>query len=97
LPFAAPGDPITAARLEAITKQGGSPFDEYQVPLAILTLLQGLGRLIRHRQDRGVLSILDPRVRTKGYGRRFLDALPPSPVVHDVDAVSRFFDDAGVD
>ena len=97
LPFAAPGDPITAARLEAITRHGGSPFDEYQVPLAILTLLQGLGRLIRHRQDRGVLSILDPRVRTKGYGRRFLDALPPSPVVRDLDEVARFFDGAGVD
>ena len=97
LPFAAPGDPITAARLEAITKHGGSPFDEYQVPLAILTLLQGLGRLIRHRQDRGVLSILDPRVNTKSYGRRFLDALPPSPVVQNVESVSRFLDEAGVD
>ena len=97
LPFAAPGDPITAARLEAITKHGGSPFDEYQVPLALLTLLQGLGRLIRHRQDRGVLSILDPRVNTKSYGRRFLDALPPSPVVQNVESVSRFLDEAGVD
>ena len=94
LPFAAPGDPITAARLEAIERQGGSPFDEYQVPLAILTLLQGLGRLIRHRRDRGVLSILDPRVLTKGYGRRFLDALPPSPVVRRMEAVSRFLDTA---
>ena len=57
------------------------------MPLAILTLQQGLGRLIRHRQDRGVLAVLDPRLRTKGYGRRFLASLPPAPVVHDLEAV----------
>ena len=90
LPFASPGDPITAARIEAIRARGGEPFDEYQVPLAILTLQQGLGRLIRHRRDRGVLAVLDPRLRTKGYGRRFLASLPPAPVVHDLDAVSAF-------
>ena len=72
LPFASPGDPITAARIDAIRARGGEPFGEYQVPLAILALQQGLGRLIRHRQDRGVLAVLDPRLRTKGYGRRFL-------------------------
>jgi ATP-dependent DNA helicase DinG len=91
LPFASPGDPITAARVEAIASRGGEPFDEYQVPLAILSLLQGLGRLIRHRLDRGVLAILDPRVRTKGYGRRFLQALPNAPVTQDLRAVERFF------
>jgi Rad3-related DNA helicase len=68
LPFASPGDPITAARIEAIADRGGQPFGEYQVPLAILTLLQGLGRLIRHRDDRGVLAVLDPRLQTMGYG-----------------------------
>ena len=57
------------------------------MPLAILALQQGLGRLIRHRQDRGVLAVLDPRLRTKGYGRRFLASLPPAPVVHDLGAV----------
>ena len=71
LPFASPGDPITAARIDAIRARGGEPFGEYQVPLAILALQQGLGRLIRHRRDRGVLAVLDPRLRTKGYGRRF--------------------------
>ncbi len=91
LPFASPGDPITSARIEAIRARGGEPFDEYQVPLAILTLQQGLGRLIRHRRDRGVLAVLDPRMRTKGYGRRFLASVPPAPVVHDLDAVERFF------
>ena len=62
------------------------------MPLAILALLQGLGRLIRHRADRGVLAVLDPRLRTMGYGRRFLDSLPPAPITHDVDAVRRFFE-----
>jgi len=72
LPFASPADPVTAARIEAIREGGGDPFGEYQVPLAILALQQGLGRLIRHRTDRGVLAVLDPRLRTKGYGRRFI-------------------------
>jgi len=91
LPFASPGDPVTAARIESITAQGGDAFADYQVPLAILALQQGLGRLIRHRSDRGVLAILDPRLRTMGYGRRFLDSLPPAPVTHDLTAVQRFF------
>jgi ATP-dependent DNA helicase DinG len=91
LPFASPGDPITSARIDAIRAGGGEPFADYQVPLAILTLQQGLGRLIRHRQDRGVLAVLDPRLRTKGYGRRFLASLPAAPVVHDLAAVEAFF------
>ena len=90
LPFASPADPITSARIDAIRARGGEPFDDYQVPLAILALLQGLGRLIRHRRDRGVLAILDPRLRTKGYGRRFLGSLPPAPIVHELAAVQRF-------
>ena len=78
--------------MEAIDRPAAAmPFADYQVPLAILTLLQGLGRLIRHRQDRGVLAVLDPRLRTMGYGRRFLASLPPAPVTHDLDAVRRFF------
>jgi ATP-dependent DNA helicase DinG len=91
LPFASPGDPVTAARIDAIRARGGEPFDEYQVPLAILTLQQGLGRLIRHRRDRGVLAVLDPRLRTKGYGRRFIASLPAAPVVHDLQVVEGFF------
>ena len=91
LPFASPGDPVTAARIEAINARGGDAFADYQVPLAILTLQQGLGRLIRHRTDRGVLAVLDPRLRTMGYGRRFLASLPPAPVTDDLDAVERFF------
>jgi ATP-dependent DNA helicase DinG len=91
LPFASPGDPITAARIESIRARGGDPFGDYQVPLAILALQQGLGRLIRHRNDRGVLAVLDPRLRTKGYGRRFVASLPPAPVVHDLSSISAFF------
>jgi ATP-dependent DNA helicase DinG len=91
LPFASPGDPVTAARMEAVSAGGGDAFGEYQVPMAILTLLQGLGRLIRHRQDRGVLAVLDPRLRTMGYGRRFLASMPPAPVTHELDAIGRFF------
>jgi ATP-dependent DNA helicase DinG len=91
LPFASPGDPVVAARIDAMTAEGGDAFSDYQVPLAILALQQGLGRLIRHRTDRGVLAILDPRVKTMGYGRRFLASMPPAPVTHDLDAVARFF------
>ena len=91
LPFASPGDPVTAARIDAISGRGGDAFTDYQVPLAILTLQQGLGRLIRHRGDRGVLAVLDPRLRTMGYGRRFLSSLPPAPVTSDLAAVDRFF------
>ena len=92
LPFASPGDPITSARIEAINDAGGNAFGEYQIPLAILALQQGLGRLIRHRTDRGVLAVLDPRLRTMGYGRRFLASLPPAPVTYDIGSLDKFFD-----
>lgn len=91
LPFASPADPVTAARIEAIGARGGDPFGDYQVPLAILALQQGLGRLIRHRDDRGVLAVLDPRLRTRGYGRRFLDSLPPAPVTSEIRDIEQFF------
>jgi ATP-dependent DNA helicase DinG len=91
IPFASPGDPITAARIEQIRARGGDPFGEYQVPLAILALQQGLGRLIRHRRDRGILAVLDPRLRTMGYGRRFVASLPPAPIVHDLASIEEFF------
>ena len=82
LPFASPGDPITAARIDMIKKKGGKPFMEYQVPEAVLALRQGIGRLIRHRNDRGIMMIADPRITGKGYGKAFLAALPKAPVVH---------------
>jgi ATP-dependent DNA helicase DinG len=80
LPFAVPTDPIVAARQRYIEDTGGSSFYQYSVPQAIIALKQGLGRLIRSTTDRGVLAILDPRLRTKGYGRTFLQSLPPCRV-----------------
>jgi ATP-dependent DNA helicase DinG len=90
LPFASPADPLVAARIAAIEDRGGEPFHDYQIPLATLTLLQGLGRLIRSRTDRGVLAILDPRLRTKTYGRRFLASLPPAPLTSDLAEIEAF-------
>lgn len=80
LPFAVPSDPVVAARQRYIEGQGRNSFYEYSVPEAIITLKQGLGRLIRSSTDKGVLSILDPRLKTKPYGRVFLQSLPPCHV-----------------
>jgi ATP-dependent DNA helicase DinG len=93
LPFASPGDPLLAARLEAIREGGGNPFRDYQLPQAVLALKQGVGRLIRDYSDYGVVMICDPRLRTKSYGGVFLRSLPPMPVIDDLDAVREFFRD----
>lgn len=92
LPFAVPSDPVVAARQRYIDDQGGSSFYEYSVPQAIISLKQGLGRLIRATTDRGVLAVLDPRLRTKAYGRLFLESLPPCRVTSDVRELARIFD-----
>jgi len=92
LPFAVPSDPVVAARQRYIEDQGGSSFYEYSVPQAIISLKQGLGRLIRSTTDRGVLAVLDPRLRTKMYGQTFLQSLPPCRVTSDVDELWRVFE-----
>jgi ATP-dependent DNA helicase DinG len=80
LPFAVPDHPLTQARLEKITAAGGDAFREYSLPEAILKFRQGVGRLIRTRQDSGIIAILDNRVLTKPYGKSFLSVLPKCPV-----------------
>jgi ATP-dependent DNA helicase DinG len=96
LPFAVPSDPVVAARQRYIEDQGGSSFYEYSVPQAIISLKQGLGRLIRSTTDRGALAILDPRLRTKAYGRLFLESLPPCRVTSDITDVARMFETVDV-
>jgi ATP-dependent DNA helicase DinG len=92
LPFAVPSDPVVAARQRFIDEQGGTSFYEYSVPQAIISLKQGLGRLIRSATDRGVLAVLDPRLRTKAYGRLFLESLPPCRITSDIEDVARVFE-----
>lgn len=91
LPFAPPGDPVMQARLDALRAAGGNPFAEYQLPQAVIALKQGAGRLIRGMDDRGVLVLCDPRLRSRGYGRVFLDSLPPMPRTDEIAQVERFF------
>jgi ATP-dependent DNA helicase DinG len=87
LPFAVPDHPLTESRMEQITQTGGSAFFEYQLPEAILKLKQGVGRLIRTKTDKGLITILDSRILTKQYGRLFLSSLPRCPVeIADGDA-----------
>jgi ATP-dependent DNA helicase DinG len=91
LPFDVPTDPLVEARLERIEKSGGSSFRDYSLPAAVIMLKQGLGRLIRSRTDHGVLAVLDPRLRTRSYGRTFLASLPDFGVTDRLDAVAAFF------
>jgi ATP-dependent DNA helicase DinG len=90
LPFAAPNDPLTQARIEAIRRSGGDPFTAFQLPEAVLALKQGVGRLIRDFDDRGLVVLGDPRLRTRPYGRVFLESLPPFTRIEDPAAALRF-------
>jgi ATP-dependent DNA helicase DinG len=90
LPFAVPTDPVVAARVKALNEDGRNAFGEYQVPVAVLALKQGFGRLIRTRSDRGVLCILDNRIRRMQYGKIFLESLPEYATTQEIAEVKRF-------
>ncbi len=91
LPFASPGDPVAAARIERIRNDGGNPFRDYQLPQAVLTLRQGAGRLIRDIDDYGVLVLSDPRLIQKSYGKVFLNSLPGMTRTRKLEVIQRFF------
>ena len=90
LPFLVPTEPVVAARMKRLEKQGINSFLRYSVPQAIIALRQGLGRLIRSRQDRGILAIFDSRLRTRSYGQLFLESLPNCPVTDNMASVKEF-------
>jgi ATP-dependent DNA helicase DinG len=92
LPFAVPTDPIVAARTRFIDENGGKSFFDYSVPNAVITLKQGVGRLIRSATDRGVIALLDPRLRTKNYGRDFLNSLPRMRITAELKDVAQIFE-----
>ncbi len=91
LPFASPGDPVLKARLHAIEQKGRNPFFEYQLPTAVIALRQGVGRLIRDVEDKGVLMVCDPRLLKRAYGQMFLDSVPPMQRTRDIAEVEHFF------
>ncbi|EGT5710170.1 ATP-dependent DNA helicase [Cronobacter dublinensis] len=94
LPFTSPDDPLLKARMEDCRLRGGDPFDEVQLPDAVITLKQGVGRLIRDVDDRGVLVICDNRLVMRPYGAVFLKSLPPTPRTRDIGEAARFLTDA---
>jgi ATP-dependent DNA helicase DinG len=91
LPFASPSDPVTSARIRALRDRGADPFTEYQLPEAVLSLRQGVGRLLRRGDDFGVVALLDRRVSTRGYGQLFRANLPPARWTDDRAEVAAFF------
>lgn len=91
LPFAVPSDPVVAARTKYIDENGGKSFFEYSVPNAVISLKQGIGRLIRSNTDKGVIALLDARLRTKGYGKDFLNSLPKTKITTDLKDVQAMF------
>jgi ATP-dependent DNA helicase DinG len=91
LPFPSPGDPLVQARMEALESRGQSGFDRYMIPSAIVRLKQGFGRLIRSKQDRGLVALLDGRAASSRYGAIILQSLPPASRITHLDELTGFF------
>ena len=91
LPFDVPKEPLTEARIEELKSQNIDPFSHYQIPRAIIQLKQGFGRLIRKKTDKGVVSLLDSRISSRGYWKKFIASLPVCPVASQIDKVRNFF------
>jgi ATP-dependent DNA helicase DinG len=92
LPFVSPDDPIVRARIEHLQTTGGNPFRDYQLPTAVLALKQGVGRLIRSEEDRGLVMLCDPRLTSRGYGAVFLGSLPAMPKTRERAAAVEFLE-----
>ena len=90
LPFASPGDPLTSAKIERIKRNGGNAFMDFQLPSAVISLKQGLGRLIRNKEDYGILAVLDSRIHKKQYGKTFIKSLPPVPLTTKISDLENF-------
>ena len=93
LPFAVPNEPIVEAKIEFLKTQNKNPFLHYQLPQAIILLKQGFGRLIRNRKDKGIVAILDPRLKTRHYGKMFFRSLPRCKITSDLDEVRQFMEE----
>ncbi len=95
LPFQVPTDPVVAARFRQMKMKGEDPFRGYSIPTAVISLRQGLGRLVRSREDRGIMAVLDSRIWNKWYGKYFLESLNSIPVTDDINDLERFWECQG--
>jgi ATP-dependent DNA helicase DinG len=96
LPFASPEEPMLRARIENCRQHDGNPFFEIQLPQAVIALKQGVGRLIRDENDKGLLVLCDPRLVTKNYGRMFLNSLPEMPKTQSMQQAQSFLEQLAV-